>query len=136
MGDPGSLRRKFFSGVFVLCFLAFSQAQAQQATDEGLGITGLVLNETKTKPGNEFFEFYSIYWKQVDGISYTVHITEQPGRGRGSFIKVLVDDTPVFFENLNPRTEVIEDAAKRASDVTRFVLLRRLNTSKELEGAP
>ncbi len=106
------------------------------ATDEGLEITGLVLDETKTKGGHEFYEFFTVNWNTVRGVEYTIHIGEQPDLGRGSSIKVLIDDTQVFFQRLNPRTDVIEEAAKKAVQVVRLILARRLLTRKELDGPP
>ncbi len=121
---------------FALVLLLAPAAQGQMATDEGLGITGLILDETKTKGGHDFYDFFTINWNAVKGVEYTLHITEQPDRARGSFIKVLINDRQVFFQRLNPRTDAIEEAAKRAVQRTRYILVRRLLTKNELEGAP
>lgn len=106
------------------------------ATDEGLGITGLILDETRTKAGRDFFELFSIQWTTIPLLNYSITIEEQPDRGRGSFIKVSIDDTMVFFQRLNPRMQEIEELADRAIQVCRLVLVRRLETAGELEGAP
>lgn len=111
-------------------------AHGQMASDEGLGITGLILDETKTKGGHDFYDFFTINWRAVKGVEYTIHIAEQPDRARGSFIKVLINDRQVYFQRLNPRTDAIEEAAKRAVQRTRYILVKRLFTSNELDGAP
>jgi len=108
-------------------------ASAQMASDEGLEITGLVLDETKTKAGRDFFDYFNIAWVPVPGLTYTIHIAEQPDRARGSFIKVLIDENLVFFQRLNPSDEVISGAAKSAVQTTRVTLLRRLLTRKQLD---
>ncbi len=111
-------------------------AHGQMASDEGLEITGLVLDETKTKGGHDFYDFFTVNWRAVKGIQYTIHIAEQPDRSRGSFIKVLINEKQVYFRRLNPRTDAIEEAAKLAVQRTRYILVKRLFTSNELDGAP
>ncbi len=124
----------FKKGLFLLAvfWLAWVPSLAL-SQDEGLEITGLVFDETKTKGGHDFYDFFNVNWQPVVGLSYTVLITEQPTRGRGSSIKVSIDQTPVFFESLNPRTDAIEDASKRAVKATQIYLLRQLFTKQELE---
>ncbi len=120
----------------VLVLLIAPLAQAQMAGDEGLEITGLVLDETKTKAGHDFYDFFNINWNSVPGLQYTIHVAEQPDLGRGSSIKVLINETQVFFQRLNPRTDAIEIAASNAVKRTRMILVRRLLVRKQLEGAP
>ncbi len=106
------------------------------ATDEGLGISGLVLDETRTKAGRDFYEMFYVQWTTIPLIDYTISIEEQPDRARGSFIKVFIDDSPVFFERLIPRMQEIEESVARAIQRCRLILVRRLETSNQLEGAP
>lgn len=135
MKKSATFNRLLIFGLALVLFCA-PAAHGQMASDEGLEITGLVLDETKTKGGHDFYDFFTVNWRAVKGIDYTIHIAEQPDRSRGSFIKVLINDRQVYFQRLNPRTDAIEEAAKLAVQRTRYILVKRLFTSNELDGAP
>lgn len=120
-------------GVLILSGPVTGHAQEFWATDEGLEITGLILDETKTKPGHDFYDYFNTYWKEVKGLNYTITIKELPDTTRGSFIFVNVNDTAVYRQRLNPRPDVIEEAAKRAVNRANYYLLRKMATQKRLE---
>lgn len=104
------------------------------ATDEGLGISRLILDETKTKSGRDFYEFFTTYWQEVKGLDYTIIISElPPSITRGSFIFVKVDDTMVYQKRLNPRPDIIEQEARQAVSRVGAYMLRRLTTQQQLE---
>ena len=138
MTNPASNKWGVLFGALLLLLSGVSSvsAQVRMVMDEGLGITGLILDETRTKAGHDFFELFSVQWTTIPLLNYSITIGEQPDRGRGSFIKVSIDDTMVFFQRLNPRMQEIEELADRAIQVCRLVLVRRLETAGELEGAP
>ena len=126
----------FLTGVFgfAVCFsISDVSAQEGMATDEGLEITGLILDETKTHGGREFFESFSKRWKEVKGLDYTITIAERPDRGRGSTIMVSVGDTRVYRKRLNPRWEWIEDESKTAVRRVNIYLFQRLTMQQQLE---
>ena len=135
------IRKKFKNSFLLILFYALSVlygtgtgwAQGPDATDKGLEITGLVLNETKTKPGNDFFDVFNAYFQQVEGLNYTITVSELPSRGRSSIISVKVNDTLVYQNFLNPQVEAIEEEAKRATQSSLKFLLQNLNVQKELE---
>ena len=126
----------FLIGVFgfAVCF-SIPEISAQQgmATDEGLEITGLILDETKTRGGREFFESFSNRWHAVRGLDYTITIMERPDGARGSTIMVSVDDTRVYLKRMVPRWEWIEKESQTAVRYVSGYLLQRLTTQKELE---
>lgn len=108
-------------------------AQGDWATDEGLEISGLILDSTKTKPGRDFFEFFNTHWREIKGIQYSVTIKELPDASRGSFLFVLVDDTTVYQQRLNPQPDLIEQAARQAVERVQIYLFRRQSTQKHLD---
>lgn len=55
----------------------------EMATDEGLEITGLVMDESKTKMGRDFFEVFNTHWREIAGIDYTIKVSEFPDGRRG-----------------------------------------------------
>jgi len=134
------IRKKIKSGFLILFFAlgvlydpVTGWTQGPDASDKGLEITGLVLNETKTKGGNDFFDAFNSYFQQVEGLSYSITVSELPSRGRGSVVSVSVNDTLVYQNFLNPQAEVIEEEAKRATQFSIQFLLQNLNVQKELE---
>lgn len=108
-------------------------AKPGDATDEGLEITGLILDETKTKAGRDFFEWFNTYWREVEGLSYTISIQEIPDVTRGTFIFIKVNDTQVYGQRMNPNPHIIENAARSAVDRVRFYFFKLLNAQKNLE---
>lgn len=122
-----------WGGVVGLILLGATAASAQ---DSGLEITGLVLDETKTKGGRDFFDFFNLNWTPIEGLAYTITIGEQPDRGRGSFIWVKVNDNMVFFKRLNPMSDAIETEVRNALSAIQIHLLRKLTLRQELELPP
>jgi len=119
--------------VSLLFLLSLVVEGSTQATDEGLEITGLLLDETKTKGGHDFYYAFNSYWQQVEGLDYSITINELPSGVRGSVILVNVNGTRVYQNTLNPRAEVIEEEAKRAVEFSIQFLLQSLKVQKELE---
>ncbi len=108
-------------------------AQPGDATDEGLEITGLVMDETKTQAGRNFFEWFNTFWRDVEGLQYTITIQEIPDATRGTFIFITVNDTKVYQQRMNPNPEYVEVAARSAANRVSFYLYRQLNAQKNLE---
>ena len=117
----------------VLCSPVLGWAQESDATDEGLGITGLVLDETKTKPGRDFYEYFNSYWQEVEGLQYTITVSELPDATRGSFVFVKVDDVIVYQNRLNPQPDFIEQEARRAVSGVSGYMLKQLTARQQLE---
>lgn len=81
-----------------LVLIFASTAHGQMASDEGLGITGLILDETKTKGGHDFTIFHH-QLASCKRVEYTIHIAEQPDRARGSFIKISINENRFIFKD-------------------------------------
>ena len=86
-------------------------------------INGLVIDETITKAGRDFYEiFYSRWEAPATETSYTIFIKELPLFGQGSQVMVYMDDTELFSQPVQPRYDVIEAVAEYAVDlVTNYV---------------
>ncbi len=79
------------------------------------GISGLVVDETLTKAGRDFYEvFYSQWEAPATELDYTIFIKELPAPGRGSQVMVYLDETELFNQPLQPRYDVIEAVAQYA----------------------
>ncbi len=67
------------------------------AGGDGIVLTGIVLEETKTKPGKDFYQmFYSQYLQNNINSEEIIKIKEVLGVGRNTRIEVFVGETLVF----------------------------------------
>jgi len=78
-------------------------------------IRGIVTEDTKTKPGRDFYlEFSSIYrLQQINGIE-VVKVYERFSFGRNTIMEVLVGNTVVHRFFTQPRREFLQEQAKIA----------------------
>ena len=98
-------------------------------------ITGLIIEETMTKIGYEFYENFFIHWEAPKEIKdYNIFIDERASPLWGSWIQIKVDTAMVWSTVLKPRSEEIEEAAKQAVEVTKEFLSRYEEYKRELEG--
>ncbi|MGB3587652.1 MAG: CsgE family curli-type amyloid fiber assembly protein [Tunicatimonas sp.] len=103
----------------------FSQAVAQQQVPdldqsdaEGIEINGLIVDETITKAGRDFYELFFQQWTTpVSTISYSLFIRERPMNGLGSQIVVYINETEIFNRAAQPRYDVVEALAKHAVSI-------------------
>jgi hypothetical protein len=82
---------------------------------EGLSIGGLVINDTRTTIGSDFYDGFYSRWETPKGAgNVTVRVREQPRPNLGTRIVVEVEDQSVFRANLRPRLDQIQRAARGA----------------------
>lgn len=90
-----------------------------------LEIDGLVVDETQTKIGRDFYDiFYSLWQKPRDVFNYTVLVQEQLVPNAGTRIRVKVNDEVAFEAHLQPRYDAIEEMAGQAVYYTYHFLLQ------------
>ncbi|HLT46636.1 MAG TPA: CsgE family curli-type amyloid fiber assembly protein [Rubricoccaceae bacterium] len=81
-----------------------------------LEIDGLVVDETLTKLGRDFYDVFFRAWEPPrDAINFTIGIQEQPAPGIGTIVSVTVNDEVVFQARLQPQPEQVELAARQAA---------------------
>ncbi len=89
-------------------------------------IDGLIVDETATKVGRDFYDIFYGAWEPPDGAAnYTVRIQEQPSPGLGSRVLVFLNEDALFQLQLQPRYEVVEMLGKEAAAYVREELIRR-----------
>lgn len=83
--------------------------------EDYVGFRGIVIEETKTKPGRDFYiDFYSNYrLKGING-KEVVKITEQFSFGINTIMEVSVGNTIVYRFFMQPTRDFIEKQADRA----------------------
>lgn len=97
-------------------------------------ITGLIIEETMTKIGYEFYENFFSLWEAPKGITgYNIYINEKASPMWGSLVYVNVNNTLVWNRVLRPRSEDIEEAAKNSIEVVKNYLFQYEEIKRQLE---
>ncbi len=100
-----------------------------------LEIDELIVNATFSKPGNDFFYYYSnsFVWPEASG-DFIVQVTEKPFRLNNTQITIRVNELVVFQNMLQPRTSYLEELAVYAQRVTANYIINYQQIMKELDG--
>lgn len=100
-----------------------------------LEIDGLVIDETITKIGRDFFDKFYSSWEAPKGATdFQITVIERPLPGIGAQVVVKLNDDEVFEQFLQPREDIIEAAANYAIGYLTQYLLDYENIKKNLEG--
>lgn len=89
-----------------------------EAADEpvDLEIDGLIVDETVTKSGRDFYQvFYSLWEPPPNASNFTIRISEKPARGIATVVMVDINDSRVIETPLQPRYDIIEAIARQAT---------------------
>ncbi|WP_161888246.1 CsgE family curli-type amyloid fiber assembly protein [Pontibacter russatus] len=106
------------------------------ASSAALEIDGLIVDETITKIGRDFYETFHRQWEPPPmAKDYIILIKERPMMGNGAFVKVIVNEEEVIEYQLQPRHDLIEEASGyTVSVVYEFLVNDQLNRQLEAEG--
>ena len=120
--------------IFVLSLVFGSALLAQGGEVE---IDGLIIDQTQTRIGQEFYQNFVTFWEAPPGIEdYNIVIVEMANPTWGSWIWIevggLVSKEIVYRETLKPRLEEIEETAKKGVEVVREYLYRLIEYGKEV----
>ncbi|GET28607.1 CsgE family curli-type amyloid fiber assembly protein [Prolixibacter sp. SD074] len=135
LGDL-SFRQKAFQKMMLEKLVSLINEQKQKESENALSveIDGLVVDETLSKVGRDFYEaFYSKWVAPVDAKDYTLFIKESPPRINRVMVSIYVNDDEVFSSYLSPREEIINAYADYAVSQVQTYLKRRENVSQTLE---
>lgn len=100
-----------------------------------LEVDGLLIDETKTKSGRDFFEYFYRHWEAPpEARSYSVLIKETPFRLSTTMIEVFINETRIIQSFLQPRAEFVEKLAAESIATTNSYLIRYEEIVKELDG--
>ncbi|MCY7350565.1 MAG: curli production assembly/transport protein CsgE [Cytophagaceae bacterium] len=109
--------------------------------------TSLVLDNTRTKLGRDFYELFYQDWSEtaadtsqltsvMQGLNpddFIVTIEEQPSPVSGSVLSVLINEQIVWQQFIQPRYEVVVDAANSATDLVSQYFLNYQEIQRQLE---
>lgn len=100
-------------------FLLTGVASAQPV-DNRIEIDGLILNQTKTRTGHNFYRQFAALWEAPGGADgFNIVVIEIATPQWGSIIQIKVNDTAVFLNLLKPSDTAVSELAKNAVERVR-----------------
>ncbi len=98
-------------------------------------IDGLVIDETQSKLGREFYERFYAAWRAPTGAhNFTIIINERLLPSFGTQLTLKVNDTDIFQRFLQPREELIEEAVSTAVATAQDFLKNYDQMQKDVQG--
>lgn len=112
-----------------------TKQQEQVSKDAELELDGMLFDETKTKSGKDFYDFFYSRWEAPpEAQNYSIFITEVPFRLMTTQIEVKINETLVFQSFLQPRADIVEQLAEYAVAQTQMYLANYEELMRQLEG--
>jgi curli production assembly/transport component CsgE len=100
----------------------------------GIEAEGLVLDQALTKPGHDFYDlFYSAFEAPPGSASFTVLVSERPGRGNNSLVVLTVNDQELIEVPLPTRFDQMQDLVAESVELAQGYLAQAQNVSRQLE---
>ncbi len=111
-----------------------SVTENNKNNEEYLEIDGLVIDNTKTKSGRDFYNhFYSNWEAPANAKNFSIYISEKPYRLSTTMIEIKLNETLVFQSFLQPRISFIEEVAEYAVKRTKIYLANYEEIARQLE---
>lgn len=109
--------------------------QPQKSTEPEIEIDGLLVDDTKTKTGKDFYDLFYGNWVAPSGAkNFTITISEKPFRLTSTLIVVSINDTPVYQSVLQPRQDIVEGLSQDAISTTQNYLANYEEIMRQLNG--
>lgn len=96
--------------------------------EESRELTGLTIDDTKTKVGKDFYDaFYLQYSQLPEKSNFTITIMEMPSRGTTGQITVMIDEKQIYSFMTNPNEDYLKEQL-----VATFRQIKDYNLKKNL----
>lgn len=116
-------------------FEEIKATQVKTSKDAELELDGMLFDETKTKSGKDFYDFFYSQWEAPpQAKNYLIYITEKPYRLTTTQIEVKINEIIVYMSFLQPRADIIEQLAEQAIAQTQMYLANYEELKRQLEG--
>jgi curli production assembly/transport component CsgE len=135
LGDM-TYRKKMLQKMMLETLFRVGERNVERELGEGvfLEVDGLVVDQTVSKVGREFYEFFFSNWDPpIELKNFSVTIKEMPPRMNRVSVSVLINDDEVFSSFLSPRPDVIEAYAMYAIELAVQHLVEMEDVSRTLE---
>lgn len=104
-------------------------------TEDDLDIEGMVIDETVSKLGRDFYDLFYSKWESPEGAkNFTITIMEKPGPFSGTQVSIRVNDLDVYQNYLQPKYDLIDELAAQAVQDCASYLVNYKEIKKELQG--
>lgn len=111
-----------------------SLQSARRKVAAGLEISGLVVDQSITKPGRDFYDLFYGQWEAPAGIQeYTITIGEKPARATTTLLTVRVNDDDLLEFPLQPSYDLIQEAVSEAIAYVQDYMVQQQSLSQQLE---
>jgi len=105
------------------------------SSDEELEIDGLLVDDTKTKSGKEFYDiFYNAWEAPAVAKNYSITVSEKPFRLNSTMIVVSINENVVYQTVLQSRQDIIEAQTTEALYITQDYLANYQEIMIQLNG--
>lgn len=112
-----------------------ADSTSQNQLDPILEFEGMVLDETRSKMGRDFYDLFYQNWEAPSGSKdFTIKITEQPLMGIGTVIAIMIDYEHVYSARLQPRYEYIEAVSQQAIAQCQYFIQQQAAVQQQLTG--
>ncbi len=106
-----------------------------KTTDVEIEIDGLLVNDTKTKNGNDFYGMFYDRWEAPKTAkNYSITVYEKPYQLTSSIITISINDEIVYQSILQPRQDLIESQTQEAIAVIQNYLANFEEIMKQMNG--
>jgi len=105
------------------------------ANDIEIEIDGLLIDDTKTKAGKDFYDLFYNQWEAPAGAkNYSITLSEKPFRLSSTLIAILINEEVVYQAILQPRQDLIENQTEEAISMVEDYLTNYEEIMKQLNG--
>ncbi len=109
--------------------------QPAKNNDTEIGIDGLLVDDTRTRMGKDFYDLFYTNWEAPPKAKdFTITISERPFRITTTMVLISINENTVFQQILQPRQEIIEALALDAVAITRDYLTNYEEIMRQLNG--
>lgn len=96
--------------------------------------SGLIVDQTITKIGHDFYDQFFSHWEPPPGNDdFTITINERPSRGNNAIVALTVNDSELLEFPLQAKYDLIAEAAQQAIEIASGFLREAQNLSRQLE---
>lgn len=111
------------------------EAEKNNSAGAELEIDGLIVDETVTKAGRDFYQlFYSKWEAPPSAKNFTINISEKPARGLATVLMIDINENRVIETPLQPRYDIIESISEQAVQICFEYLLNYEQIQEQLSG--
>ncbi len=90
-------------------------AYEKTTNEENMMMKSLVINDTKTKVGDDFYgKFFSVLMLNDIAFTFRVRISELPTNGRNTQLQIFADDENIASFNSRPDDDFLDDMVKQS----------------------